>query len=229
MNHFFCDYIDGKMGHLSEEDSHHASRVLRLGKGDLISVSSKDGKVFEAHIVGGDKKELAFSLGTLLREEKASTLSVAIAPTKSNDRFEWFLEKATELGIRNIYPILSANSERKVYKVDRGYKIIHAAAKQSKKGFLPHLHEVQKLPDFLKSCSIKKRYVAHLGQGERKELSQISFTEEAVFLIGPEGDFNASEIELCLANSFLPVSLGDEVLRTETAGVKIAAVASLLR
>jgi 16S rRNA (uracil1498-N3)-methyltransferase len=229
MNHFFCTNIVNNQGYLNENDSHHANRVLRLKLGDTISVSANDGKVFLAIVMSSDKKSLAFDCKELVREEKRSQLNIAIAPTKSNDRFEWFLEKATELGVANIFPIITSNSERKIYKIERGQKVIMAAAKQSKKGFLPELHEIQKLDDFIKENSIETKYSAHLVEGSKRTINALKFNLETIFLIGPEGDFNKMEVELALNKGFAPISLGDEVLRTETAGLKVAAAASLLK
>jgi 16S rRNA (uracil1498-N3)-methyltransferase len=229
MNHFFCANIVDNQGYLSENDSHHANRVLRLKVGDTITVSANDGKVFLARIKSSDKKSLAFDCLQLVREEKRPLLNIAIAPTKSNDRFEWFLEKATEMGVHHIFPIITANSERKIYKNERGQKVIMAAAKQSKKGFLPQLHEIQKLDDFFKKNSAEAQYIAHLVEGSKRTISTLKFNLETIFLIGPEGDFNEKEVELALNKGFEPISLGEEVLRTETAGLKIAAAASLLK
>lgn len=229
MNHFFCESISDGIGFLNEQDSHHATRVLRLKEGSNISVSPNNGQVYIAEILNANKNELRFKCTQLLREEQRPLLSIAIAPTKSNDRFEWFLEKATEIGIANIYPILCANSERKVYKTDRGEKVIMAAAKQSKKGFLPILHDLQKVKSIIKDSKLKPRYIAHLVEGPKLLLNDINYKDECLFLIGPEGDFNKTEFELALQEGFKPISLGDEVLRTETAGMKIAAAAVLLR
>ncbi len=227
MNHFFCEAFQDKIGFLNEQDSHHAVRVLRLTEGSEISVSANDGKVYAAKILNAKKNELRFECLKLLREQKKPLLNIAIAPTKSNDRFEWFLEKATELGVANIYPILCANSERKIYKTERGEKIIMAAAKQSKKGFLPKLHEIQKMKSFVPRATSNNRFIAHLVEGSKLLIEEISFKEECLFLIGPEGDFNKEEVSLALKESFKPLSLGEEVLRTETAGLKIAAAAAL--
>jgi len=228
MNHFFCEDISDEIGFLNEQDSHHAIRVLRLKEGSKISVSPKNGKVYEAEILKANKNELRFACGELLREEKRPLVSIAIAPTKSNDRFEWFLEKATEFGIANIYPILCANSERKVYKTERGEKVIKAAAKQSKKGFLPRLHQLQKIKSLVQGHSQKQCFIAHLANGPKLILNDINFQQDSLFLIGPEGDFSKAEVELALQAGFKAVSLGKEVLRTETAGMKIAAAADLL-
>tara|TARA_R110002050_G_scaffold48780_1_gene113251 strand:- start:19872 stop:20561 length:690 start_codon:yes stop_codon:yes gene_type:complete len=229
MNHFFCESIQNEIGILNEQDSHHAIRVLRLKEGSPISVSANDGKVYLAEILNGSKNELRFKCSQLIREEIRPLLNIAIAPTKSNDRFEWFLEKATEIGIANIYPIISANSERKVYKVDRGEKVIMAAAKQSKKGFLPRLHELQKLSSFIQENTSVPKYMGHLVDGSKKSLHDVNFHEESLFLIGPEGDFNENEIDLALKAGYKAISFGEEVLRTETAGLQVAAAAALLR
>jgi 16S rRNA (uracil1498-N3)-methyltransferase len=228
MNHFFCGEIKEGIGFLSEQDSHHAVRVLRLTEGSIISVSPNNGKVYAAQILNAKKNELRFKCSEILREEKRPLLSIAIAPTKSNDRFEWFLEKATEIGVADIYPILCANSERKVYKTNRGEKVIMAAAKQSKKGFLPRLHKLQKLKSFVQKYPGSNRFIAHLVEGPKLPISDLNFKDECTFLIGPEGDFIEDEVQLALKESFKSISLGDEILRTETAGLKIAAAAALL-
>lgn len=229
MNHFFCESISNEIGILNEQDSHHAIRVLRLKEGSQISVSANDGKVYLAEIINGSKNELRFKCSHLMREGKRPLLNIAIVPTKSNDRFEWFLEKSTEIGVANIYPILSANSERKIYKIERGEKVIMAAAKQSKKGFLPQLHELEKFNTFITKNKTMPKYMAHLVEGPKKNLHAVNFKEESLFLIGPEGDFNAKELDSALKAGFQTISLGDEVLRTETAGVQVAVAASLLR
>jgi 16S rRNA (uracil1498-N3)-methyltransferase len=229
MNHFFCESISSEIGILNEQDSHHAIRVLRLKEGSQISVSANDGRVYLAEILNGSKNELRFKCSRLIREEIRPLINIAIAPTKSNDRFEWFLEKATEIGVANIYPILSANSERKIYKIERGEKVIMAAAKQSKKGFLPHLHELEKFSTFITKNRTMPKYMGHLVEGPKKTLPAVNFKEENLFLIGPEGDFNEKELDTALKAGFQAISLGDEVLRTETAGLQVAVAAALLR
>jgi len=135
------------------------------------------------------------------------------------DRFEWFLEKATEIGIDEITPIICSRSERKVIKTERGNRILLSAMKQSLKYHLPQLNEAISLSDFLKQDFEGAKYIAHCEDGEKNELKTVSKAEKTLILIGPEGDFNPKEIELALQNQFKAVSLGTSRLRTETAGI----------
>jgi 16S rRNA (uracil1498-N3)-methyltransferase len=146
-------------------------------------------------------------------------LHIAIAPTKNIDRFEWFLEKATEIGIDEITPIICRHSERKIIKTERGSRILLSAMKQSLKYHLPKLNEAISLANFLKSNFDGTKYIAHCEDGEKNELKTVSKTEKTLILIGPEGDFSPKEIELALQNQFRAVSLGTSRLRTETAGI----------
>ena len=147
-------------------------------------------------------------------------LHVAIAPTKNNDRFEWFLEKATEIGIDEITPIICANSERRVVKLERFEKIIQSAMKQSLKFTLPKLNETIKLNDFLKQEFEGQVCIAHCEEQEKTLLqSVVKPSEKITILIGPEGDFSSEEIKKCLAKNFTPISLGESRLRTETAAL----------
>jgi 16S rRNA (uracil1498-N3)-methyltransferase len=146
-------------------------------------------------------------------------LHIAIAPTKNMDRFEWFLEKATEIGIDEITPIICSRSERKVIKTERCNRILLSAMKQSLKVHLPKLNEAISLNDFLKQDYEGAKYIAHCEDGEKKELKIVNKTEKYLILIGPEGDFSPKEIDLALHNQFKAVSLGTSRLRTETAGI----------
>lgn len=224
MNHFLAQEGNEKEGFLSESDSHHAIRVLRLQNGGFISVSYGDGKVYRAEISDPNKKTLKFKILELRRTEKKPLLDIAIAPTKSNDRFEWFLEKATELGIATIYPLICDHSERKVYKTERGRRIIEAAFKQSHKGFMPHLEEAQHFNDFISQGLPANTYLASLINQPKKKLQELPFTERCLVLIGPEGDFSQGEQEAAAAKSIQHLDLGPEVLRTETAGVQICSL-----
>jgi len=220
MNHFLAIPLDDLHGYLSESDSHHAERVLRLQIGQKISVSYGKGKVYLAEIIRINKKSVQFKVLEIRRHQSINELHLAIAPTKSNDRYEWFLEKATELGIKRISPIISEHSERKVLKRERGLRIIEAAFKQSHKGFLPQLDEVQSFSDFLKSELPKQRLIATLNEGRKVSMAELDYNSECLILIGPEGDFSQSETKLALDHNFKHLDLGSEVLRTETAALQ---------
>ncbi len=218
---FFCKDIDCL--HLSEEESHHASRVLRLNSTDKITIIDGQGKSVIAQITEIDKKFLKYEiLDTTIINRNETAIHIAIAPTKSNDRFEYFLEKVTELGINEITPILCSNSERKQIKIDRFEKIILSATKQSGNLFLPKINNLTKIGDFIANKSVNSaNFIAHCETDSSKsELKNFIESEQKIcILIGPEGDFTSEEINLAKENNFKPVSLGKTRLRTETAGL----------
>lgn len=203
-------------------ESRHIVRVLRKVIGDELQITNGKGLFFEAKIsIASDKKCVAdiFSI-----QEKPKTwnyyLHIAIAPTKSNDRFEWFLEKATEIGIDEITPIICQNSERKVVKEERLEKILQSAMKQSLKFNIPKLNRVTKFNDFINQNREGEYFIAHCEDGNKTVLKDsIKNTSKMTILIGPEGDFSTNEIKTALAKNITPISLGESRLRTETAAV----------
>jgi len=202
-------------------ESRHIVRVLRKKEEDILYITNGKGLLFNASItIASDKKCIAKIVST---EEKLKTwnyyLHVAIAPTKNNDRLEWFLEKATEIGIDEITPIICQNSERKVIKVERLEKIIQSAMKQSLKFTLPKLNSSVKYKDFMKQ-SLENCFIAHCEKGEKKGIKEIvNNTTNFTFLIGPEGDFSSEEIQMAMSQKVTPITLGESRLRTETAGI----------
>ncbi|MCG1035579.1 16S rRNA (uracil(1498)-N(3))-methyltransferase [Polaribacter sargassicola] len=203
-------------------ESKHIVRVLRKKENDILKITNGKGFLFDVKIIiASDKKCLA---EVIAFEEKPKPwkyyLHIAIAPTKLNDRTEWFLEKATEIGIDEITPIICSNSERRVVKLERFQKIIQSAMKQSLKFTLPKLNEPIKLNDFLKQDLDGKVCIAHCEEQEKTLLqSVINPSEKTTILIGPEGDFSTQEIAKCLEKKFIPISLGESRLRTETAAL----------
>ena len=203
-------------------ESKHIVRVLRKKENDILKITNGKGFLFDVKIiVPSDKKCVAEVIAS---EEKPKPwnyyLHIAIAPTKLNDRIEWFLEKATEIGIDEITPIICANSERRVVKLERFEKIIQSAMKQSLKFTLPKLNEPIKLNDFLKQEFEGQVCIAHCEEQEKTLLqSVVKPSEKTTILIGPEGDFSSEEIKKCLAKKFTPISLGESRLRTETAAL----------
>ncbi|CAL2084487.1 Ribosomal RNA small subunit methyltransferase E [Tenacibaculum dicentrarchi] len=208
-----------------KEESRHIVRVLRKKEGDILQITNGAGFLFSVSItIANDKR----CLTTVVKyEEKPNNrdyyLHVAIAPTKNNDRLEWFLEKATEIGIDEITPIICDNSERKIVKINRLNKIVQAAMKQSLQFTLPKLNEPIKLSEFLKQDATSKLFIAHCEENiEKKLLKNIADkNEKYTILIGPEGDFSSKEIDYALNHNFKPISLGDNRLRTETAGLNV--------
>lgn len=208
-----------------KEESRHIVRVLRKKEGDILHITNGKGFLFSVEIsIANDKRCLA----TIIKQEEKLNnrdyyLHVAIAPTKNNDRLEWFLEKATEIGIDEITPIICDNSERKVVKIERLSKIVQSAMKQSLQFKLPKLNNPVKFSEFIKQDFVGETFIAHCEEGlEKKLLKNIATPNfKYTILIGPEGDFSTKEIEKSLASKFIPISLGENRLRTETAGINV--------
>lgn len=213
-------------------ESRHIVRVLRKKEGDKLTITNGKGHLFNAEIsIANDKKCLVTILSATAEAKPWNYyLHIAIAPTKNNDRFEWFLEKATEIGIDEITPIICDHSERKVYKTERGQKIIESAAKQSLKYHFPKLNEPVKFSELINSDIIGSKFIAHCEDDTTKIALKNSLTEEKniTILIGPEGDFSTQEIEKAIQTSFKAISLGKSRLRTETAGIAAVHTISLL-
>jgi len=206
---------------LSTEESKHATKVLRKKEGDILNFTDGKGDFYKAEITVADSRKSRLKVVSTEQKEKQHNyhLHIAIAPTKNMDRFEWFLEKATEIGIDEITPIICTHSERKKIKTERCNRILLSAMKQSLKFHVPKLNEAMSLSDFIKQDYKGTKYIAHCEDGEKKELKRVNKTEKTIILIGPEGDFSPKEIELALQNQFKAVSLGTSRLRTETAGI----------
>ena len=219
-------------------ESKHIVRVLRKTEGDILKITNGKGYLFDAEISFANDKRCSALI--IKFEEKPKPwnyyLHVAIAPTKNNDRIEWFLEKATEIGIDEITPIICSNSERRVVKLERFEKIIQSAMKQSLKFTLPKLNTPVKFNDFINQDFNGKICIAHCesfvknsGQEDKNLLQKIIHpSEKTTILIGPEGDFSVDEIKKALAKKFIPVSLGESRLRTETAALVAVNIVSFI-
>ena len=224
MQLFYNNEIHAKTEQIifNKEESKHIVRVLRKKENDILYITNGKGFLFNAQItIVNDKKCIAKIVA--IQEKKKPWnyyLHIAIAPTKNNNRLEWFLEKATEIGIDEITPIICQNSERRTVKTDRLDKIVQSAMKQSLKFTLPKLNEPIKYNDFIKQEFNGKVCIAHCENSEKSLLKKIIKPNEVItILIGPEGDFSIPEIQLASENKFIPISLGDSRLRTETAGL----------
>ena len=206
---------------LSRQESKHATKVLRKKEGDILNFTDGKGGFYKAEITVADTKKCRLQIISSEQKPKQHNyhLHIAIAPTKNMDRYEWFLEKATEIGIDEITPIICDHSERKVLKTERCNRILLSAMKQSLKFHLPKLNETITLKDFLKQDFEGNKYIAHCEDGEKTELRKEEKANKTTVLIGPEGDFSPAEIEIALQNQFNAVSLGKSRLRTETAGL----------
>ena len=206
---------------LSAEESKHATKVLRKKEGDILNFTDGKGGFYKAKITVADTRKCRLEIISSEQKEKQHNyhLHIAIAPTKNMDRFEWFLEKATEIGIDEITPIICHHSERKAIKTERCNRILLSAMKQSLKFHVPKLNEAISLNDFIKQDFEGTKYIAHCEEGNKTELKEKKKEKRTLILIGPEGDFSATEIEMVLQYQFKAVSLGTSRLRTETAGI----------
>lgn len=211
------DYI------LNEEESRHCMKVLRLVTGDVVHLIDGRGGLYEAEITSESKRNVSLHVlkTTSEYQKRNHSLHIAVAPTKNIDRLEWFLEKATEIGIDQITPVICERSERKIVKEDRLNKVITSAVKQSLQAYHPLLNEALSLKELISNHSADHRMIAHCIEGEpRKYISEIAPAGSSyLILIGPEGDFTPNEIQLALQNDFKPLTLGNTRLRTETAAL----------
>lgn len=238
---------EAQVGHtivLDEEESVHAVRVLRYTAGDTIHVANGKGMLYEACITNPHPKHCEAEIRSIELQPKHhyGTVHIAVAPTKNIERMEWLAEKCTEIGVDTLTPLLCHYSERKVIRTDRLQKIILSAAKQSLSAYLPHLNELISVKDCILNATEDYRYIAHSSSWTdkrdlRDELRKTGFSDsqhnsETVnsrfeipdsvsfcVLIGPEGGFSDDEVRLAMEHGFVPVSLGDARLRTETAAI----------
>ena len=233
MQIYYCKPAEsGKVFSLDDSESQHIAKVMRMNPGDELLVCNGRGKVFRSSVMTVGKKVVEVSVGECIEEkqEKDSFLHIAIAPTKNINRFEWFLEKATEIGVSEITPFLSENSERKIIKPDRLEKIIVSAMKQSKHLYKPELHEMTGFKQLLQSCTAKQKFIAYCEKLPDTQLvRELNPDESACILIGPEGDFTPEEVEFAKSAGFKAVALGNSRLRTETAGIVVAQIVQDIR
>ncbi|MCX8489593.1 MAG: 16S rRNA (uracil(1498)-N(3))-methyltransferase [Cyclobacteriaceae bacterium] len=220
MNLFFQPAVSEGINHLTAEESHHAFRVLRMSSGDDIQITDGQGVFYQAQIVSIDSKECVFKINAHEKiPAKNFRIHIAIAPTKNADRIEWFVEKAVEIGVHEISFILCKNSERKVLNMERIEKIAVSAMKQSQQPWMPKLHPLQLVRDILTQPADQK-FIAYVDSANPIHLKAIAKPNKSyLVLIGPEGDFSKEELESAQQLGFEKVSLGENRLRTETAGL----------
>jgi 16S rRNA (uracil1498-N3)-methyltransferase len=231
MHLFYTPDLSGKIYTLNESESKHCIKVLRLAMNDQVQLIDGKGGFCTAQIIDANPKKCSVEIIKEVKEfgKRNHYLHIAIAPTKNNDRFEWFLEKATEIGIDEITPIICEHSERKVVKPERLEKIIISAVKQSIKAYKPKLNNIISYQDFIASKFQGDKFIAHCEENEKTALkSAYRKGTNALVLIGPEGDFDPNEIALAKENNFQEISLGESRLRTETAGVVACHTINLL-
>ena len=220
---FYAPDINPEDSFLNEEESKHCVKVLRLQKDDLIEVIDGQGSWYHAKITyANPKKTLFFILQTQHDYGKRNHyLHVAVAPTKNIERLEWFMEKATEIGIDEITPILCEHSERKNINSDRLNRVITSAVKQSLKAYHPRLNNLSPFPQFIKSQLQTQKWIAHCAEAEKVPIKTVlKPLGSYLVLIGPEGDFTQSEIDNAIKGGFKAITLGNSRLRTETAALE---------
>jgi 16S rRNA (uracil1498-N3)-methyltransferase len=204
-----------------KEESKHIIKVLRKKENDTLHVTNGLGFLFTTQITIASDSKCTVKIVSFEKQQPPNfRLHLVVAPTKMNERYEWFLEKATEIGIQEITPIICDHSERKVIKTDRFQKILESAMKQSLHYYLPKLNEPIAFKDFIKDKKKGQLFIAHCEETDKKSLkNELKLNEDVTILIGPEGDLSVKEIQLASDNIFIPVSLGTTRLRTETAAL----------
>lgn len=223
MHLFYTPDIQGNEYILSEDESKHCVRVLRLGVGSAIQLIDGKGGFYNAHITDADPRRTRLIIDQYTSEygKRNHYLHIAIAPTKNIERIEWFLEKATELGIDEISLILCDRSERKDAKLVRLEKIVTSAVKQSLKAYHPKLNELIRFKDFIAKACDSTKLIAHCMEGEKRPISDFIQKEGSyTILIGPEGDFSPAELNQAISAGYHGITLGDARLRTETAALE---------
>ena len=208
---------------LSEEESKHCTRVLRLSPGDTVQLIDGRGGLYTAGIVDAHPKRTLLQINSAIQSfnKRSNYLHIAIAPPKNIERLEWFLEKATEIGIDEISLIICHRSERREVKIERLDKIIISAIKQSLKAYCPVLNAPLSYSQFITNRSEGQKFIAHCEKTVKTKLkNELIAGENCLVIIGPEGDFTTNEIEEAFQNNFKAISLGESRLRTETAALE---------
>lgn len=222
MHIFYTPFLQSGEIVLNEEESKHCIRVLRLKEQDIVYLIDGVGGFYNARITDANPKKCKVLVYQKYKEygKRNYQITIAIAPTKNIERFEWFLEKATEIGIDRIIPIICHQSERKVIKPERLNKILIEAIKQSKQAYLPVLEEIRSFSSIIKETTFDKKLIAYCTEEQKLNLKNaLEPGDNTLILIGPEGDFSSDEINIAFKNGFRGISLGNNRLRTETAGV----------
>ena len=224
MQLFYAPDVTLPLYTLNEEESKHCVRVLRLREGDTLHLTDGRGSLYLCRIVEAHQHHCTVEVVQTQSEygRLGYSLTMAVAPTKNIDRYEWFLEKATEVGVSQIIPIECDHSERRTIKHDRAMRVVTSAVKQSIKAYHPTLNDLTSVRDVITMPFDGQKFIAHCDSTfEKRDYlpSIIKKTENVLILIGPEGDFSPEEINFALENGFQSISLGEQRLRTETAAV----------
>ncbi len=213
---------------LDEDTSRHIVQVLRMKKNDSLQLTDGLGNIFTTTIVDDHKKKVKAEIHSKqFTEREGPQISIGISLIKNNNRFEWFLEKVTEIGVTNIIPMHCERTERQHFRTERMKSILVSAMLQSNQAWLPNLEEPISFEKIVSADVPSKKLIAHCLEGQKKDIANFMDSSDAIILIGPEGDFTQAEIDNALKSSFVPVTLGNTRLRTETAGVVAATLLKL--
>jgi 16S rRNA (uracil1498-N3)-methyltransferase len=215
---------------LEGDEAKHCINVLRLKKGDIIHITNGKGYILECEIEATTKKTCSLVVSKIeKRKQKDFHLHLVVAPTKNISRFEWFLEKATEIGINEITPVICDNSVRDKFKTDRSERIIIAAVKQSLKAWKPIINNAIELKDFLERDFLAQKFIAHYeNENQAKLIESAEKSRDTIIIIGPEGDFSEDELKLAKQRNYKSVSLSESRLRTETAALTATLTINLI-
>jgi 16S rRNA (uracil1498-N3)-methyltransferase len=212
---------------LMEDTSRHIVQVLRMKIGEQILLTDGKGNIITAEIIDDNKKKCLVKIkDTRHTEQGARKISIAISLIKNTNRFEWFLEKATEIGVTEVIPMVCERTEKQNFRFERMRNILVSAMLQSQQSWLPEMKEAKFFDDIIKQSNHSQKFIAHCLDDKKISLTDAvnSATDSQIILIGPEGDFTNAEIEFAIQNHFIPVTLGETRLRTETAGIVAAAL-----
>lgn len=230
MKRFYTDLIISNTAYLQDVEAGHCTKVLRCRVGDSIECMDGNGLLLKGTISEIKKHEVAVEIIETIEHQSSNInkLAIALPPTKNPARFEWFVEKATEIGIAHIYPMLTERTEKASLKMERLNHIVISAAKQSRQLFYPKIHELKKMEDIMDINEAQQKLIAHCVGQKESLLNLYKKNEDALLLIGPEGDFTNKEIEQAINKNYQPVSLGNSILRVETAGIAATVIVTAI-
>ncbi len=225
MRYFFVSDISSQQITLDEDTSKHITGVLRMTKGEALTLTDGQGTKATAIIEDDHRKRCTVRISDRHFENSVKPhITIAISLVKNAARFEWFLEKATEIGVSEIIPLLCERTEKEKFRLDRLQHIITSALLQSQQSRMPVLHQPTAFESVIASTGAADKFIAHCLEWNKQQLAQVAGNRSSIILIGPEGDFTPAEIEAAIANEYKPVALGNTRLRTETAGMVAAAL-----
>lgn len=210
---------------MDEDTSKHIVQVLRMKNGEQLHLTDGKGKIFLCEIINDQRKKCEVTiLKTSDIPYPTSNVCIAISPLKNNNRFEWFLEKATEIGVQQIIPVICERTEKTTFKSERLNNILVSAMLQSQQAWLPVLQAPIPFRKVIDDCDHQQKFIAHCAEDAKRALTDVNNPSllSKIILVGPEGDFTDAEIEYASAQHFIAVALGNTRLRTETAGIVAA-------